>query len=293
MPEYALSSSEFHLFRDLIYKLTGIVLSDAKRQMVQGRLQKRLRYHKMERFEEYCRLIAKEGENSEELTEFINCLTTNKTDFFREAHHFDFVAESIIPGFIQRASLGEAPRRIRVWHAGCSTGEEPYSLAITLAEALEGHGNWDIRQLASDIDTKVLAHAEQGVYEAEKLAPVPKALLRKHFLRGRDDKSDLFKVKPFLQERIAFRQINLLDKQWPIHSSVKFDMIFCRNVVIYFDKPTQKTLFARFQQYLRPGGHLFIGHSESLLGVSDAFQSLGGTIYRLPEPMEAIRKNAA
>jgi chemotaxis protein methyltransferase CheR len=283
MEQYTLTDTEFRLFRELIYNLCGIALNDNKRVLVQSRLQKRLREHQLTRFSEYYDLIQRQGEAGSELGVLVNCITTNKTDFFREPHHFEFVAQKVVPEVVQRAAYGELPRRLRVWHAGCSTGEEPYSLAMTLTDALQGQGSWDVRQIASDIDTVVLAHAESGIYDQEKVAQIPELTLRKYFLRGRAERSGFYKVRPELRAQIKFMQINLLDKTWPFPANVQFDMIFCRNVVIYFDKPTQRALFARYQQALRPGGYLFIGHSESLLGISESFDSLGKTIYRLPD----------
>lgn len=292
MSDYTIRDSEFILFRDLIYKVTGISLTDAKRQLVQSRLQKRLRHYHFSRFQEYYDLVVRQGDQSPELTELINCITTNKTDFYREPHHFQFVTRQVVPDLVLKAGQGALPRRVRVWHAGCSTGEEPYTLSITLSEALAQSGQWDVRQLASDIDTNVLAHAERGIYEEDRIAPVPEALRRKYFLRGKGEREGFYKVRPSLSTMIAFRRINLLDDVWPIRSDVRFDMIFCRNVIIYFDKETQRRLLTRFHEKLRPGGHLFLGHSESVLGVAHLFESLGGTIYRIPEAIQQRAKAA-
>ncbi len=281
MEELTLTDTEFGDFRDLIYKLTGIALNDGKRQLVQSRLQKRLRFYHLATFGDYYRLVSSLGSGEEELTTFINCITTNKTDFFREPHHFEFVTQQILPEIARKAQEEMRSPRLRVWHAGCSSGEEPYTLGITLAEALAGKA-WDVRQLASDIDTNVLAQAERGIYPAERVAPIPVDRLRRHFLRGTSDGHELYQVKPALRSQVTFRQINLLE-EWPLRPATRFDIIFCRNVVIYFDKPTQRKLFARFQERLRPGGYLFLGHSESLQGQNDAFDSVGHTIYRLRE----------
>ncbi|HLK56846.1 MAG TPA: protein-glutamate O-methyltransferase CheR [Chthonomonadaceae bacterium] len=290
MEEYSLSDIEFQRIRQLVYRLTGISLSDAKRQLVKSRLQKRLRRLNLSSFQAYYDYLIAQGDDCSERTEFINCITTNKTDFFREPHHFDFIAKKVIPPLVRMADQGMRERKLRIWHAGCSTGEEPYTLAMTLDQALDRQGNWDWRQLASDIDTGVLAHAERGVYERERITPVPKALLHRYFLSGTGEQADFVRVKQELRDHIAFRQINLLDNSWPFSPGFQFDIIFCRNVVIYFDKPTQKRLFARYQDLLKPGGYLFIGHSESLLGISEAFDSLGHTIYRLPErPVERAK----
>jgi chemotaxis protein methyltransferase CheR len=288
MEEYLLTTNEFDQFRKLIHKKVGISLADGKRNLVQSRLRKRLAHYSLPTYQMYYDLLISLPESDDEWTEFINCVTTNKTDFYREAHHFKFVAEQFIPEMLARAKTADGTAKIRVWHAGCSSGEEPYTLAITLQEALRGKGTWDVKQLASDIDTQVLAHAAAGIYDMERVAPIPQALLSRYFLRGTGSNSGSVRAKSVLRDQIAFRQINLLGSPWPFSAKTRFDMIFCRNVVIYFDKPTQRTLFHRFSQLLRPGGYLFLGHSESLLGISDSFDSLGRTIYRLPE-LGAVR----
>jgi chemotaxis protein methyltransferase CheR len=279
LENYKLTATEFALFRDLIYKVAGISLSDSKRHLVQSRLQKRLRHHNLTQYRQYYDMVASRDSDHPEMIEMVNCITTNKTDFFRERHHFAFVTDTILPEIERRGG----PKRLRIWHAGCSTGEEPYTLAIALAEALGPHYDWDVRQLASDIDTQVLAYAERGVYDFDRVDTIPGPLLRKYFLCGRGDKADFVKVKPELKRRIQFRRINLLEENWRIPSEARFDILFCRNVVIYFDEPTRQRLFARFAAVLRPGGYMFIGHSESLVGVSNAFESMGQTIYRLPD----------
>ena len=276
-----LRQDEFERFRALAYRAAGINLTDGKKQLVQSRLFKRLRHHEMSTFREYLALLDREGENGQEMRSMINSLTTNKTDFFREPHHFEFIARNIMPEAIAEAAQGRRSRRLRIWHAGCSTGQEPYSCAMTVANSLRGQGIWDIRLLASDIDTDVLAAAEEGIYTAEQAMPIP-AEMRERYMRAVPGQPGHFRVVPEIAERIAFRQINLNDEPWPIRRDVRFDIIFCRNVVIYFDKPTQKKLFARFRQLLVPEGILFIGHSESLFGIDDSFQPLGGTIYRAP-----------
>ncbi len=286
--EIELTENEFRLFRELIYQKTGITLSEAKRNLVRSRLQKRLRFHEFSSFGDYYRLLREHPEDREEQTAFINCITTNKTDFYREAHHFEFVLQKIVPDKIRAAGS----QRLRVWHAGCSTGEEPYTLAITLQEALAGQIGWNLKQLASDIDTEVLAYAQRGVYPRDRVEPIPAPLLKKYFLRGTGEHRDQVRVKPVLQQQIAFKRINLLAETWPFSPQTRFDLIFCRNVVIYFDKPTQAKLFRRFAQQLTPGGYLFIGHSETLQGVSDQFESLGSTIYRLPLSEQTAKRAA-
>ena len=283
MEEVTLGDKEFVQFRDLIYKLTGIALSDAKRQLVESRLQKRLRFHRLATFGDYHALLSKPGSGAAETTTFINCITTNKTDFFREPHHFEYITKMIIPALAAEAREERRTPRLRVWHAGCSSGEEPYTLGIALSEALTGQPGWNVSQVASDIDTDVLNLARRGEYSAERVAPISPDHLHRHFQRGGTAAQPLYQVKSRLRDQITFQQINLLE-EWPMRADTQFDIIFCRNVVIYFDLPTRQRLFARFQARLRPGGYLFLGHSESLHGQSDAFDSVGHTMYRLREP---------
>jgi chemotaxis protein methyltransferase CheR len=280
MQDHILHDDEFALLRDLIYRLAGISLSDSKRLLVQSRLQKRLRHYHLDSYRKYYEMVVAQGPNSPEREVLVNCVTTNKTDFFREPHHFEFITETALPDLERRAKGGTGP--LWVWHAGCSTGEEPYTLAMVLAEAPEAEG-LEVRQFATDIDTVVLAHAQRGVYDEDRIRTVPERLLRRYFLRGVGANAGTYRIRRELREQVAFQQLNLLDERWPMAAGVGFDMIFCRNVVIYFDKPTRQRLFARFAERLRPGGYLFIGHSESLIGISDAYESLGKTIYRLPE----------
>lgn len=276
--EFTLTDLEFGMLRKLVYVLTGIKLADAKRHMLRSRLTRRLRALGLTSFTDYHNLVESQAPSGAEVTEFINAVTTNKTDFYREPHHFEFVTERVLPEIERRTRTGT--RQLRVWHAGCSTGEEPYTMAIALHEALSRRGQWTVRQLATDIDTSVLDHALRGQYEIERLKPVPNQLRSKYFLRGKGDNSGLVQVKPELAEWLTFRRLNLLDDPWPFKTNPQFDIILCRNVMIYFDKPTQQRLVERFLQHLTPGGYLMIGHSESLFGISNGFASLGKTIYQ-------------
>lgn len=276
-----LTRQEFLAFRELIHRHAGIALSDSKHALVNARLRRRLLVHELNSFTAYYQLVLEEGLEGNEFREMINCITTNKTDFFRESHHFEFVRSVVVPEMERLAAQRQIPRKLRVWHAGCSTGEEPYTLGMTMLDAIEHSLAWDIRQLASDIDTTVLEFAEAGVYDQERIEKVPEPLLRRYFMKGKGKRDGLYKVCPRLRSLVTYRQINLLSNSWPIRSDVRFDMIFCRNVMIYFDKPTQKELLDRFASLLRPGGYLFIGHSESMLGMSGRYESLGRTMYRL------------
>mgnify|MGYP001013569799 FL=1 len=228
----------------------------------------------MRRFDDYCRLLETGGEDNPELGEFVNALTTNLTSFFREQHHFEFLGRELLPALMRERSL--SARRIRIWSAGCSTGEEPYSIAMVVRETLPSVG-WDAKILATDLDSNVLATAQRGVYDEARIKDLPEARARRWFQKGRGTQSGQVRVAPDLQDMIVFRRLNLM-LDWPM--SGPFDVIFCRNVVIYFDKPTQRTLFERFADLLTERGHLFVGHSESLFKVTDRFAPLGKTIYR-------------
>jgi len=265
-----MADTDFELISELAYKYTGIVLASHKRDMVYGRLARRLRELKLTVFSDYCRLIEKD--DHQEVSQFINAITTNLTSFFREQHHFDYIREHICP---ELKSTHADDRKIRVWSAGCSTGEESYSIAITLSENLDME-NWDCKLLATDLDSNVLEKGQQGIYDLGRIESLSEAKKKKWFLHDRNH-PDIVKVKPELQQLIRFKRLNLLEK-WPMKGP--FDIIFCRNVVIYFDQETQRYLFNKYADMLREGGYLFIGHSESLHRLSDRFKSIGKTIYQ-------------
>ncbi len=272
-----LSDREFRDIGKLIMRETGICLKDSKRMLVQARLAKRLRSLGFASYGEYFDYVSQPA-NGDERVELVNCITTNKTDFFRENHHFEFLAKQVIRQTGLRPAKGGL-RRLRLWSAGCSTGEEPYSMAITILETLGSIGGWDIKILASDIDTGVLAKAEAGIYEAERLSSIPEAALRKYFRPV--DGGERYAVKENLKELIGFRRINFADAAWPVRT--RFDAIFCRNVIIYFDRPTQQRLLERLTAYLEPSGYLVMGHSENLYWVNDLLVSQGNTIYQMRE----------
>lgn len=286
------SGDEFETVRRLLYDHTGISLGDNKWDMVRGRLARRLRHHRLATVAEYLQLLEAAGPDSDEMQEFVNCLTTNKTDFFREAHHFTFLRDTVIPALKARGV-----RRVRVWSAGCSTGEEPYTLAMTLRECCPPSEGWDVKILASDIDTAVLAAAERGVFDATKADAVPPELLKKYFLRGTGTNAEKVAIRPELRDMLSFRRINLMDDPWPIRT--QFDAIFCRNVVIYFDRPTQRRLFERFVRQLDPSGYLLVGHSENLHWMADMLAPVGNTVYRprgsanTPPPARRLTKPAS
>jgi chemotaxis protein methyltransferase CheR len=269
--EYALQDGDFRKIAKLVMDSTGIVLSEKKRAFVHGRLGRRLRILGLADFRQYTRLLESD-DGDDERRMLINAVTTNHTSFFREDHHFAYLAQTVLPAIVK--SRGAGPARLRIWSAGCSTGEEPYTLAMTLLEQEALLSGWDVKILATDLDTNVVRHASEGVYDAERLESIP-AAYRRNYLSVRDDGK--FWIKDEVRDLISFAPLNLLE-DWPMRGP--FDLIFCRNVVIYFDKPTQRKLFDRYAELLRSDGWLFIGHSESLLNVSNRFSLVGRTIYR-------------
>jgi chemotaxis protein methyltransferase CheR len=271
--EFVFTDADFDSLRALARELAGISLADTKRELVYGRVSRRLRELGLASFAEYRALLAGiEGET--EIGEFINAVTTNLTAFFREKHHFDYWRDHFL---LPRAADPQGERRIRIWCAAASTGEEPYSIAMTVAEAIPDWQRWDIRVLATDLDTNVLAHAEAGIYKEERVRDLPRALLGKYFVRGGEGAAPTYKVKPELAQMIAFRQLNLIQ---PLPMRGPLDAIFCRNVIIYFDKDTQRDLFRRMAPLQRQDDLLFLGHSETLFKVSESWKLVGKTVYR-------------
>jgi chemotaxis protein methyltransferase CheR len=269
--EFEFNDRNFQNIRQIVREHTGINLTDAKRELVYSRLSRRLRKLKLKSFNDYCELLA--ASDTSEITDFINAITTNLTSFFREAHHFAYLAEQVIPDLVSQMNRSQ---RIRIWSAGCSTGEEPYSIAITLKESIPNINQWDVRILATDLDSNVIAHGETGVYQQERIGGLSKQRLQRWFLKGTGNQEGSVRVSAELKELITFRQLNLMHP-WPMKGP--FDVIFCRNVVIYFDKATQRRLFERFANILNNEGCLFVGHSESLFKVTDRFRLIGKTVY--------------
>jgi chemotaxis protein methyltransferase CheR len=294
---------EFKLFRTLVHERTGIWLRDGKQVMLASRLSRRLRLHGMANFADYYEYVQKVKDSSDEIRELINCVTTNKTSFFRERHHFEFLANTVVPQ-IQSALRPGAPRSVRVWSAACSTGEEPYSIAITLLEALQrlhsaktstssqpapkraelpgfigSPGSWKIEVVASDIDTKVLETAVRAIYPEDSLASVDTPLQRKYFLRGTSDMHGCVKVKRDVARFVQFKRINLMDARWPLDNL--FDVIFFRNALIYFNQETQDVFLRKMARYLKPGGYLFLGNSEHIPWLNEILAPLNQTMYQL------------
>lgn len=273
--EQEISESDFRRVSQAVYQHCGINLTAAKKQLVSARLAKRVRQTGAGSYSAYLDTVLAAPE-SDEFTTFIDSLSTNLTSFFRENEHFVYLSNKLLPRLIAERQGGQ--RIIRAWSAGCSTGEEPYTMAITLLGSIPNAQQWDIKILATDLSTRVLSKATAGVYEAERLESVSPQLKGKYFEPRRMRTGEMgYAVCPTVRNLIAFRYLNLMEP-WPF--SGPFDFIFCRNVMIYFDKPTQERLVNRYYDCLRPGGVLFTGHSESLTGTRHRFKFVQATIYQ-------------
>jgi len=267
--EFLFTSQDFERISMLIHRHAGIALSASKKEMVYSRLARRLRANGLTCFNDYLALL--ERGDRQEWEEFTNSLTTNLTAFFREAHHFPILAQHV------RRHHG---RPVTLWCCAASTGEEPYSMAMTMAEAFDTLTP-PVRILATDLDTQVLARARSGIFLMERLERMPQQQVRRFFHKGTGSSAGMARVRPELRSMVCFRQLNLLDETWPVRGP--FDAIFCRNVMIYFDKPTQRTILERFLPLLGADGLLFAGHSESFHHAVDLFRPCGKTVYA-PQP---------
>lgn len=266
-----LSDEDFDFVCKYVYTKSGIVLSDGKREMVYRRFTRIIRDRHLDSFTDYCKLLKSDSEQEERY--FINALTTNLTSFFREEHHFNYLTKHELPRLIKHKS-----KRLRIWCSASSTGEEPYSIAMTVKESMQSLLNsWDVKILATDIDSNVLDTGKQGIYEYKGVEDIPEHLIKKYFSRGTGVNRSKVRVSPSLQDLITFKELNLMN-QWPMKGP--FDVIFCRNVLIYFDKETQLQLFKKFHKLLAPNGLLILGHSENLGTFQKHFESVGRTIFR-------------
>lgn len=272
--EVKLEDKDFRRISDMIYKHCGINLHAGKKELVRARLAKRLRLLSIKTFPEYIDHALNDSTGNE-FTNLVDSLSTNLTSFFRENQHFEYLRKNFLPRVMaEKASSRDCV--IRAWSAGCSSGEEPYSIAITLLEAIKMDRNFTAKILATDISTQVLAKAKAGVYVPERVAPVSPALKNRYLVSEKSGHCKVFKAGKALKDVVFFGHLNLMDN-WPI--KVPLDFIFCRNVMIYFDKPTQERLVKRYWQVLNPGGLLFTGHSESLTGINHKFRYVQPTIY--------------
>jgi chemotaxis protein methyltransferase CheR len=268
---FAFTPRDFARVRALIYRQAGISLAESKQEMVYSRLARRLRAKGLNSFEEYLDRL-ESGRDGDEWEAFTNALTTNLTSFFREAHHFPILAEH----------ARKAKKPLTIWCSASSTGEEPYSIAMTLCETFNTLKP-PVSIVATDIDTNVLEAGATGVYNADRLDKMPKERVRRFFLKGKGSNLGMVRVRPELRQLITFKTLNLLAGSWPV--SGPFDVIFCRNVMIYFDKPTQSKILSRFVPLLKPDGLLFAGHSENFMYLSDALKLRGKTVYELDPRM--------
>jgi chemotaxis protein methyltransferase CheR len=270
--EFVLTDAEFDEIRRRVKAQSGIALGANKRELVYGRLSRRLRALNLDTFAEYLALL--DSGHEEELVEFCNAITTNLTSFFRENHHFEYLRDSIL---LPRLAAANNSRRLRIWSTACSSGEEPYSIAMTICEAIPDVRRWDIKILATDIDSDMVARAKRGIYNADRVSGLNRERLRRFFQPVNQDSATAYRVSEEIASLITFKQLNLMH---PLPVRGPFDVMFCRNVVIYFDKDTQRDLFARFAPLQQPGQILFLGHSESLFKVSESWDLIGKTIYR-------------
>ncbi|HWP34775.1 MAG TPA: protein-glutamate O-methyltransferase [Thermodesulfobacteriota bacterium] len=275
-----ITDAEFGRFQALIERTAGIHLHPGKRALLVSRLARRLRELGVGSFGEYYRLVEQRGE--EELIRLLDLVTTNETQFFRERRHFEFLVESVLPAWRQAAAAGSRPRRVRVWSAGCSTGEEPYSIAMVLLDALPPQAGWQIEILATDLSTRALARARAGVWPIEKAAGIPLPYLKAFMLRGTGPEAGRMKAGPELRRVIAFERMNLADDTWRVAGP--FDLVFCRNVLIYFAAERRARVVERLVDRLAPGGYLFLGHAEGLCGASGRVRTVEPTVYVRPGP---------
>lgn len=272
-----LTEKDFRKISNLVYEHCGINLHSGKKELVRARLAKRLRIGNFKTFPEYMKHVLADR-TGKEFSILIDSLSTNLTSFFREKKHFEFMRGEFLPLLLERKRK-KRNFRIRGWSAGCSSGEEPYSIAITLLEAVRGQGRWDVKVLATDISATMLETARKGIYNKERVEPVPKIQKNKYLVLHRRNKQKVFEVSKSLRDVVIFKYLNLM-KGWPIKG--RLDFIFCRNVMIYFDKSTQESLVNRYWDLLDSGGVLFTGHSESLTGIKHKFNYVQPTIYKKP-----------
>jgi len=267
--EFAFAEEDFQAISVLVKSLTGINLTRQKRELVYGRLAVRLRAMGLRTFREYRRIVA---EDPQEQIRMCNAITTNLTYFFREPHHFEHLRDQVLPAYCERANR----QRLRIWSAGCSSGEEAYSIAMILLESLPQPQDWNVRILATDLDSDMLETAAAGAYGADRVKGLSEARLHRFFTEHKDHDSRTYVIRPEVRRMVTFKKLNLMQ---PLPMSGPLDIVFCRNTVIYFDKDTQRNVFARIAPLQRPGDLLYLGHSESLLSVSSDYESIGHTTY--------------
>jgi len=274
-----MSDRLYDKFSQFIHSECGIKLPPVKKVMLQSRLQKRMKSIGISSFDEYYNLLQSDQGRKEELAHALDVVSTNKTDFFREPSHFDYLRVAALPDIIH-SLRARVRKKIHLWSAGCSSGEEPYSLAMVLSDFLEKYREFDYDIFSTDISQRVLARAQQAIYSDSDIKPVPQRLKAKYLMKGKGSQAGNWRVVPELRNKVQVIRFNLMDEHFKLPTMM--DIIFCRNVIIYFDRPTQVRLFQKFYNCLVPGGYLFIGHSETLYGINDQFQYIQATIYRKP-----------
>ncbi len=273
-----LTNQDFDRLSRFIYEQSGIKIPPIKKNMVEARLRKRLKELNLDSYSDYCDFLFSENGIDNEVTQMVDVITTNKTDFFREPKQFDFLINMVLPELIKNGNLG-IKRPVKIWSAGCSTGEEPYTLSIVFKEFANGISNYSYNILATDISTRVLKRARYAIYDEDKIGPIPNDLLKKYFLRSKDKQKKQVRLIPQIRNSVNFQWLNLMDRDFGFRES--FDIIFCRNVIIYFDKPTQDKLITKLISYLNPGGYLFLGHSESIFNNSLPVVQMAASTYRV------------
>jgi chemotaxis protein methyltransferase CheR len=280
-----LAPGVFSKFQQLIYREAGIWLAIHKHALLTGRLARRLRLLGLKNMQEYYQLVTQPDQQHERAI-MIDCITTNETHFFREPRHFDYLERQVFPRWQQEAAAGERVMRLRVWSAGCSTGEEPYSLAMLLLKNFPESNGWDIEVLGTDISTRVLEKARAATYPIEKSKDIPAEHLRAYMLKGRGDHKAMMKVSPELHRVVRFARVNLHADSYPILGS--FDLIFCRNVLIYFDQESKIKVIGGILRHLSPSGLLFVGHSEHLGAMAPSLKTVAPTIHALASSINAL-----
>ena len=287
---HKMTAESFNRFAQFITQQLGIKMSADKIPMLQSRLQRRLRALHLSSLDEYKNYLFDSEKSGEELVDFIDAVTTNKTDFFREPSHFDYLVQTVLPnldpkgsqqgGYVRKYDGNDVGWRFKLWCAGCSSGEEPYTLAMVLSEYTLTRPGFDFAILATDVSTRVLQHAEAAIYDEARVTPVEISLRKKYLLRSKDPSKSLVRIVPALRNKVSFHRLNFMDEQYPVRD--QFEVIFFRNVMIYFSKPTQEAVIHRLCDHLKPGGYLFVGHSESLAGLKIPVMAVSTAVYRKP-----------
>jgi chemotaxis protein methyltransferase CheR len=276
-PAARISARSFGRLAEFVTRELGIKMPESKVSMIQSRLMRRVRELRLESIDAYCEHLFSPANAEAERVHFINAITTNKTDFFREPAHFDFLTGTVLAQ-LERSRQGRLDKRLAVWSAPCSSGEEPYTLAMVLSEYAAGHPGFEFQILATDVSTKMLRIAKDGIYTKHQIGPVPPQLRRKYLMHGKGERHATLRITPALRRTVSFHQLNFMDTDYCVREM--FDVIFCRNVLIYFDRPTQEAVINKLCRNLNPGGYLFVSHSETLSGLDLPLVSVSAACFR-------------